>query len=556
MEKSFGDRLIFRAEKLEVQEGDRIGIVGHNGTGKTTLMRVLAQELDPDDGEVRTYAAVSYIPQLPQREPNAQQAQGEQAEEVSAKSRQEWGIQHVHSGMSGGEQMRLLIASALEKDASILFADEPTSHLDIAGTRQVEDALRSFRGAVVLISHDRELLDTVCTKIWEVENGTVTEYKGNYTAYQRQKELLREREWAEYEAYEKEKQRLIQSMYEAKQRSTRIKDTPKRMGNSEARLHKRKANGKREKIDQAAKALETRLAKLERKEKPRELPRVKFDLAQEALQHGRAVFQCQDFAFRVGERTLFSHLSFTVRPGQKIALIGANGTGKSTLLSLLAQRAEGIFVSQSSKLGYFTQSLSILEPDQSVLSNVKKESRYDEATIKNALARLLIRGDAVYKPVSALSGGERVKVALAKIFLGDYNVLLLDEPTNYLDIATREELEILLQDYPGTVLFATHDRRLIQRLANGILSLDEKQPALFNGTYEEYTEKKQRKQQRGDHRKRDAHADAEALLLLETKLSELLGRLSAPPGSLPAEEKELLEKAYRETLSEYRKRKQ
>lgn len=530
IEKSYGDRVVFRAEKLEVVHGDRIGIVGPNGAGKTTLLTILSGDLQADSGTVSAFAASAFIRQL------------ELAEEegTSSKGRQKWGITQVHDSMSGGEHVRLKIASALEQQAPLLFADEPTSHLDLAGIRQLEESLRSYPGAVLLISHDRELLDAICTRIWEVEHGVVSEYKGNYSAYREQKEQNKKRQWAEYEAYQKEKKRLTQAIIEKKQHARGMKDAPKRMSSSEAKLHKMQAQGKREKVEQSAKALESRLAQLEEKERPKELARVQFDLHQEAEYRGRTAIQCNQVKVRAGSRSLFADLTFRVQRGQKVALIGANGSGKSTFLSMIAQKEEGISLSPGIRLGYFNQTLSILDEELSILQNVKKDSRYPESTIRTALARLLFPGDSVHKPVSLLSGGERVKVALAKVFFGDYHVLLLDEPTNYLDIPTQEELELLLADFPGTILFATHDRKLMTGLADAVLSFDESQPVLFSGGYQEYQEAKNRKKTRDEK--------AEQILLLETKLTDLVGRLSVP--TLLAAEKERLDRDYQETLTQ------
>ncbi|MGG1664630.1 ribosomal protection-like ABC-F family protein [Brevibacillus sp. NRS-1366] len=531
LEKSYGDRLILKAEKLEVLDKDRIGIVGQNGTGKSTLLRILAGELQSDNlGKVMSYADLAFI----------RQVELDSGKMTTTRGRKNWGVSRVHDGMSGGEQVRLKIASALEQKALLLFADEPTSHLDLPGIRQLEEALRTYSGAVLLISHDRELLDAVCTQIWEVENGTVKQYKGNYSAYREQKEQAQEREWFEYEAYEKEKERLKQAVIEKKQQAKGIRDAPKRMSSSEAKLHKMQAQGKREKVEQSAKAVESRLAKLEKKEKPHELARVRFDLHHQTEYRGKTVIQCLGISARVDSRTLFSDLSFTIRPGQKVALIGANGTGKSTLLSMIHQNVDSVTIPPSIRLGYFSQSLSILEEEKTILENVKKHSMYPESTIRTALARLLFPKEAVHKAVCALSGGERVKIALAKIFFGDYHALLLDEPTNYLDIPTQEELEIMLADFPGTILFATHDRKLIQGLANAVLCLDDPQPVLFTGTFQEYVDSKNRATNRDHHK--------EQILLLENKLTGLVSRLSSP--LLPVQEKEILEEQYQETLQE------
>ncbi|USG65815.1 ABC-F type ribosomal protection protein [Brevibacillus ruminantium] len=524
--KSYGDRLIFEAKKLEVFYGDRIGIVGQNGAGKSTLMHILAGIRESDAGQVNWYGSTALIQQIDQEE---------EAKETTKHVRKRWGIAHIHTQMSGGESVRLKIAAAMEQQAPLLFADEPTSHLDMSGIRQLEEALLTYDGAVILISHDRELLDTICTRIWEVEEGGVHEYKGNYSDYRDQKQKKREREWFEYEEYRKEKERLTQAIIDTKQRAGEIRKAPKRMGNSEARLHKRKADGIRQKVERASVSLQSRLERLEKKEKPKEQPVVRFD-TNAGEQHGRTIIQVQDITRRVETKTLFKRLSFSVRPGQKVAMIGANGSGKSTLLSMIYHQEKGIYTAPSSKVGYFSQMLSILDENKSIWDNVRESSSHPETTIRTALARMLFKRDEIHKPVSVLSGGERVKTALAKVFLGDYNLLLLDEPTNFLDIPTQEELERILAEFPGTILFASHDRKLIHRLADAVLSLDEERPVLFSGTFQEYL----------DRSKQPRPGREEERLVLETRLTDLIGRLSSP--KLQPAEKEKLEQSYRETL--------
>ncbi|MCM3561276.1 ATP-binding cassette domain-containing protein [Brevibacillus borstelensis] len=277
-----------------------------------------------------------------------------------------------------------------------------------------------------------------------------------------------------------------------------------------------------------------------KKEKTKELPSVKFDVNHYGEQHGRTIIQVQKVTRRVEGKTLFEKLSFSVRPGQKVAIIGGNGCGKSTLLSMIYSQADGISVSPSSRVGYFSQSLSILDENKSIWNNVRESSRHSDTTIRTALARMLFTNDEIHKTVSVLSGGERVKTALAKVFLGDYNVLLLDEPTNFLDIPTQEELERILLEFPGTILFASHDRKFIQRLADAVLCLDEEKLTLFSGTYQEYLERKN-KPKRGREEER---------MVLETRLTDLIGRLSSP--KLEQAEKEEMERAYRETLKQLR----
>lgn len=294
---------------------------------------------------------------------------------------------------------------------------------------------------------------------------------------------------------------------------------PTRFSSSESKLYKLSGAHGQEQVSKAAKALETRLEKLEKKEKPKDLSQAQFDVQYHTPIHSKVAVQFNKATKKIGNRTLFKNLNGTIAPGAKLAILGANGSGKTTLFNMLLANERGIQLSKSCKIGYFEQTLSILKTDKTILENVLEETNYTESFVRTILARLLFRREDVHKPVHVLSGGERMKVALAKVFLGNYNMLLLDEPTNYLDLATQEELESMLQEYPGTILFISHDRAFIRSVADHILQVDESEPRVFHGNYEQYT-----------NRTADASVNvtAQELLRLQTKLTEIISRISIP----------------------------
>lgn len=536
IEKSYRDRVIVKFNELQAHDDERIGIVGLNGAGKTTLLDILSGEQTPDDGQVMHYGPVSVIRQL---EDDGQAA--------TPGLESKWQVIRLEKEkMSGGERTRRKIARALEQNAVMLFADEPTSHLDLEGIEMLENEMKRYKGAVFLISHDRELLDAVCTRMIEVENGEIHEYSGNYSAYREQKAHEKERAWFEYEQYTKEKRRLKAATAETGQKAKSMRKTPKRMGNSEARLHKRAVNGKKEKLENKVKAIESRIEHLDQKEKPKEPEAVQFDIQFFSPIHGKIAIQLERLTKRFGDRTLFQELSCSIKPGMKVALVGKNGAGKSTLLNMIASAAEGIRVAGSGKIGYFHQDLSTLDEEKSILENVSEKSPYPETVIRTMLARLLFKQEDVFKPVAVLSGGEKVKVALIKIFLGDFNILLLDEPTNYLDIFTHEELETVLEAYPGTILFATHDRRLMNQLADHVLVIEEQQAVFFEGNYTQYVRSKENPEPA-------AGSDELTLMKLENELAEVIGRLSMQQKE---DSKQELENRYQSLLKEMRRIKQ
>lgn len=495
------DRLLLEIEHLQIQEKHRIGLVGKNGSGKTTLLELLAQVRQPESGKIHCYGYCELLPQL----------------------------KKTNTTKSGGEVTQDYINQALAKKPDLLFADEPTTNLDTDHIEKLERQLQRWSGAFILVSHDREFLDALCTTIWELEEGQIKEYTGNYSDYVTQKELERRQQESAYEQYERKKQQLEEALVLKEQKAARATKAPKNLSASEARIKGAKpyfAN-KQKKLRQAAKAIETRLEKLEKVEKAKETPAIKMNLPNEETFKGRIILRVEDVIGKVGERTLWKKASFHVKGGDKLAIIGPNGSGKTTLVKKMIRQEEGIRFSPSVKVGYFSQNLDVLDVNQSILENVRSTSKQEESLIRTVLARLHFFREDVYKKVSVLSGGERVKVAFAKIFVSDINTIFMDEPTNFLDIQAVEALESLLQEYAGTVVFVSHDRRFIESIANRILAIEKQELQVFDGSYKEY-------EQASVKTERDALEDKR--LLLETKITDVLSRLSIEPSSELEEE--------------------
>lgn len=465
---SYGDRPIIHWEgKFTVYDGDRIGIVGVNGSGKSTLMKLLNGTIQPDEGSVSLSTSYAIIEQLQQVQEDNQLITGE--------NRSRWAIpDHDGKSFSGGEETRSRIASAMESEAPLLFADEPTSHLDHEGIVLLEKTLNHYPGAILLISHDRELMDAVCTIILEVEEGKVTAYTGNYSDYQHQKAINLKRAQFEYEHYREEKQRLEQAARHKEEQARKQKSKPSRMSHKEARLGKAKGQNAKAKVIRSAKAVLSRVEALEVKDRPILPEPVKFDVSAHIPIASKEILKLEEASITIEGRELFHPVSFTIRPCMKTAVLGPNGCGKSTLLQAIMNGGEGIQTAPRCRMGYYDQKLEHLIATDTVLQTVSKYSRYSESQLRNLLARLGFRKDAVFKRIEQLSGGEKVKAALAQLFFGEYNLLLLDEPTNYLDAITREQLEAVLNSYPGALLFSTHDRRLVRSIASHYLVYEEK----------------------------------------------------------------------------------
>lgn len=516
IKKYYGDRLILDMENLKIYDKDRIGIVGLNGSGKTTLMDILSKAKAPDKGVVNIYGNHSYITQLDG--PMGVQCNSKIGSLFDINNISTKNVQHL----SGGEKTKLKIAQNIDNQGDILFADEPTSNLDMKSIKALEEILESFDGCLVLISHDRQLLDSLCNKILEIENGKVKEYSGNYSDYKHQKQMELDRQNFEYDQFSKERQKLEKAIFELNNKASRMKKTPTRMGNSEARLHKRSTTGKQAKIHQATNALKSRIQKLDKKEKPKKLARTQFDIPSLEYLQSKFVIRGNMISKSFGDRVLLKNIDFEVRNGDKVALIGDNGTGKTTLINMIMSKDENIKIAPKAKIAYFSQELEILNDQDTILESVMKESIHDATFVRTLLARLLFTRDDVYKKIKFLSGGERVKVAFAKIFLQDMNLVILDEPTNYLDIHSIEALEHVLEDYPGTLLLTSHDRRFIDKVTNKLFILENQSLTIYNGTYGSYLANKENVVEEGTE---ELHRN---LLLLQNKLSEISSRLSIP----------------------------
>jgi macrolide transport system ATP-binding/permease protein len=498
IKKYYGDRLLFECAGLSIYSGEKVAIAGTNGAGKTTLLDIIAGIKTPDEGFADIRGEVSYARQLDGgdkdsgRPDERNTRRGGEPDCISCKIAGEFGAPAGYeTHLSGGEKTRRRIASALENPGGILLLDEPTSNLDISAIKLLEEKLDAFDGTLIIVSHDRALLDKVCTRVIEIENSNINDFDGNFASYEYQKKLIFERAGFEREKYLSEKKRLERAVIDKKQRSKQMKKTPKRMGNSEARLHTRAVNSKKKKLDGAADALKSRLARLEVKEKPYCPPEIKIGVPDHERIHSRAAASCGSLSKSFGGRILFDGAAFELPSGAKTALSGPNGSGKTTLVRMMLGRENGIWVSERARIGYFSQDLETLDCEKTILENVSASSAHPETTVRTLLACLLFRRDEVYKKAAMLSGGERVKTAIAKILLGGFNFLVLDEPTNYLDIFSLAALEGVLRDYDGAMLLCSHDRRFINAVADRCLIINEKNGKIitYEGKYADYERK-------------------------------------------------------------------
>lgn len=501
---SFGGETVLDGVGFSLGEGGRLGIVGVNGAGKTSLLRVITGEYTPDSGSVyiardHTLGVLSQHPTLdPERtvyeevlsvfsgliadeerleELRIQTEAGdtEAADRYAAALRRfddgggrtycsrcrsmllrfgfDDGLMQVRcSALSGGQKTRLALVRLLLEEPDIMLLDEPTNHLDTATMFWLEEYLTSRKKTVVTVSHDRYFLDRVCTGIFEIEYGKGHYYSGGYTAYTEKKSTDREIQRRHYENQQKEIARI--EAYIAQQR-----------------------RWNRERNIIAAESREKQLAKLERIERPSDLPAASRMSFHESGESGNEVVLARDLCKRYGDKTLFEHLSFLIEKREHVFIYGHNGCGKSTLLRMIAERLRPdsgrVELGYNVTVGYYDQENQHLSDDKTVLDEIW--DAYPSLTqneVRGALARFLFTGDDVGKRVGVLSGGERARLTLTKLMLSEMNLLILDEPTNHLDIISREALEDALADFDGTIIAVSHDRYFISRLATRVLSFD------------------------------------------------------------------------------------
>lgn len=512
----FGDRKLFSIKSQKIYSHDKIGIVGENGAGKTTLLEIIAGRQKPTSGSILLNTSFGYIQQL----------NDSFDDEPYSSNKNAWGV--VKSPKSGGEISRAKISKALNGSHGLLLCDEPASNLDERGILQLEKELIKYKGAIMLVSHDRELMDKVCNRIWEIEEGEIRVFSGNYSEYREQKEKKRQNQQKEYDKYIAEKKGLQSAINNRSSRAKNMTRTPSRMGNSEARLHRMDVRQRAGKISGAAKNLKNRLDKLEQKEKPRAETSYKLMDTTDDRKKSKIAIRVDNLSFGYDDSLIIDGISFDVPKGDKLCITGDNGSGKTTLIDCIVNERDGIRIAPNNSIGYFQQNCLDLKEDDTIFESVMRKSRMPEYAARSVLAGLGIKRDDVYKRIFALSGGERCKVSLSSLICRMCTILILDEPTNYLDIYVLEALEKMLMEYSGTLIAVSHDRYFREKITDRELKLD----------IGKITEKGRNETDKNSNRRTE-------ILLLELKKTKILKKIREESDEGRRNE---LEKLYEETL--------
>ena len=532
VKKDFGFKKVLKDISFDVQTGERVALVGRNGAGKTTIFDIISGKEKCDEGvrAIRNGARIGYLEQIPQIEDKsktvrdviysgqqdlldleekmndiAQQMENPESDEELEKLMKQYGrlqdeysnkggyeleenfskictgckiseeiLKRNYGSLSGGEKTRVNLAKILYSNPDILLLDEPTNHLDIQSIEWLEEFLKSYKGTVLINSHDRYFLDRVAQKVILIERGEAEIFNGNYSYYLEENER---RIMAEFENYTDQQKQL------------------KAMKESIKRLQEfgRLASPGGESFFKRAASIQKRLEKMELLEKPEEKRKINlsFDVKERS---GKEVVQTEDLGVILGDNVILDSTSMDVRYGEKVCIVGNNGSGKSTLIKTIMGEVEPISgevkIGDSVKIGYIPQEIKFEDDNATILEEFRKVFNGDETRARAILSKFMFNADNVFKRVGRLSGGEKVRLQLACLMQKDTNCIIMDEPTNHIDIDTREVLEDALQDYKGTLIAVTHDRYFANKLAKRIIEIEDGKATSYLGNYDEYRAKK------------------------------------------------------------------
>lgn len=467
IKKQYGAKEVLSIEALSAYHGERIGIIGRNGEGKSTLLKLITGEIQPDSGTIQTTTTFNYFAQIGG------------IEDSYDFSSVDWEImsrfslpKHSMDSWSGGEAAKSRLVRTLSNYEMGLLLDEPTTHLDQKSISLLIEELRHYYGTLLFVSHDRFFLNQLATKIWEIDQGCVREYHGNFDAYKQQKKMELLHQKHALESHLKEKKRLEAALESKLKQAEKISKVSKKMQQKNSRPDRLASSKQKDTIQKnlhkTAKAMKSRLDHLGEHHSLTEPRQIIFPAPKGIEIHNPYPIKGDNVSIQYEQRVLFDDCDFQFGLGKRIAIVGANGCGKTTLLNHILNDGKGIVLSPKVVFASYQQLSYKMTESESILVYLMKQTDYSESFVRSILHNLGFYQTEILKPVKNLSGGEATRVQIALLFVKPANVLILDEPTNFIDLPTIEALEKLMRDYLGTVIFTSHDQLFVDQVANEV----------------------------------------------------------------------------------------
>ena len=529
LSKEYGENVIFNKIDFKIKLGETIGIVGSNGTGKTTLANIICGKIEPTSGEIIWYknnVKIGYMKQATEYE-------------------------DLESTLSGGEKTKKLLNDVIHRDYNFLVLDEPTNHLDYLGVAYLVKEIKKFNGTIIIISHDRYFLDQCVTRIIEIENQKITEYNGNYTYYRKKKQEDYENAVHLYVEQEKIKNRINMQIEELEgwsdkaHRESRKKaiETGNKFGGKEYNRVKAK------KMDNQIKSRINRLEKMkvEGLEKPKDEEKVLFQI-KESKKIGAVVVEAKDISKSFDKKILFEKSSFYIKHGEKIGIYGPNGCGKTTFIKALLGKMDvdgDLYISPTRKIGYISQDVIGLNEECSIIELFNFENRQELGQLRTKLNLIGFNAEMLDRKVKYLSLGERMKLKIILMIQEQCEVLILDEPTNHIDLHVREQLEETLRSYNGTIILVTHDRYMLEKICDKLLVFNNKKIIRYEYGIHEYLNNIEKNKKKDKDKK--SKNKLEEKILLENKITYILSCLSSC--TIGSEEYKRLDEEYNSLIT-------
>ncbi|EWG12666.1 ribosomal protection-like ABC-F family protein [Cytobacillus firmus] len=564
LQKSFGDKSVFSNLEFDIYQQDRIGLVGLNGTGKTTLANILFGSIQADKGTIERMKEPYRIGFLHQsadysvsdiHDPDQSPVEEilHQASRLGLSKLHEWKPERLDS-LSGGERLKLSLAKVWSSKPDMLILDEPTNHLDLHGIEWLVGEIGQFSGPVMIISHDRHFLDQAVRRIFELQEGILTMYDGNYTAYREQKQKNYDDQLHQFNVQQREIDRIENQMANLKNWSEKAhRESTKGGSPSENRqmgfkeYHRVKAKKMDQQVKSKMKRLQQELDK-NKIEKPAEEAKVHFQFDSSG-KRGKRIIQAKNLSKSFGDRTLFKDSQFYIKHGEKIGILGSNGAGKTTFIRMLLEEispSDGeLWISSTLKIAYLNQDINDLPLAKNAIEALDLSEREQIYKARTLLANLGMKEAKLKQPIGQLSMGERIRVKLTDMLLKEYDVLILDEPTNHLDLPSREKFEKTLKEFSGTLIIISHDLYFLEKLSTRLLVFEENKITRYEMNLKEFRMKPGRSKQEKVH-----DSTKEQIMVIDNRINAILGELSQ---LVPGDRKyDQLDKEFNDLLNEKR----